>query len=94
MAADNPIIPGLAAESQPRIAGPTDAALTVDNAGAAKLLGISESHLYALKRNGKFGPAPIRLGRCCRYRSAELVEWVNAGCPARSRWQVMKGGGR
>jgi predicted DNA-binding transcriptional regulator AlpA len=68
--------------------------LTVDNAGAAKLLGISESHLYALKRTARLGPTPIRLGRCCRYRVSELVEWVNAGCPARARWQAMRGGGR
>jgi predicted DNA-binding transcriptional regulator AlpA len=71
-------------------------ALTVCNAGAAKLLGISESHLYGLKRTGRFGPAPIRLGRCCRYRVRELEAWVDAGCPSRSRWQAMRqnGGGR
>jgi predicted DNA-binding transcriptional regulator AlpA len=67
--------------------------LAVDNAGAAKMLGISESHLYALKRTARLGPTPIRLGRCCRYRVSELVEWVNAGCPARARWQAMRGGG-
>jgi predicted DNA-binding transcriptional regulator AlpA len=83
----------LLANAQPRNFGPVDP-LTVDNAGAAKLLGISESHLYALKRTARLGPTPIRLGRCCRYRVSELVEWVNAGCPARARWQAMRGGGR
>ena len=28
----------------------------------ARLLGISESHLYGLKRSGKFGPAPAQFG--------------------------------
>ncbi|MGD0463429.1 MAG: helix-turn-helix domain-containing protein [Tepidisphaeraceae bacterium] len=65
--------------------------LTVDATGAAKLLGISESHFYALKRTARLGPAPVHLGRCCRYRVAELEEWVNAGCPARARWQAMQG---
>ena len=69
-------------------------AITVDNAGVAKLLGISESHLYALKRTARFGPAPVRLGRCCRYRAAELADWVAAGCPSRSRWEAMKGGAK
>lgn len=75
---------------EPRITGTVDA-LTVDNAGAAKLLGISESHLYALKRTGRLGPAPIRLGRCCRYLVSELRAWCEAGCPSRSRWHVMRG---
>ncbi|MGH7176746.1 MAG: helix-turn-helix transcriptional regulator [Tepidisphaeraceae bacterium] len=74
---------------KPRITGTVDA-LTVDNAGAAKLLGISESHLYALKRTGRLGPTPVRLGRCCRFLVRELSDWCEAGCPSRSRWQVMK----
>jgi predicted DNA-binding transcriptional regulator AlpA len=75
---------------EPRITGTVDT-LTVDNAGAAKLLGISESHLYALKRTGRLGPAPIRLGRCCRFLVSELRAWCEAGCPSRSRWQAMRG---
>ncbi|MCE9548349.1 MAG: helix-turn-helix domain-containing protein [Planctomycetia bacterium] len=66
--------------------------LAVDNADAADLLGISPSTLYALKRTGRFGPAPIRLGRCCRYRVDELREWLAAGCPARARWEILRGG--
>ena len=85
--------PAMANCTSPPTIRPVDS-LTVDNAGAAKLLGISESHLYALKRTARLGPAPIRLGRCCRYRVSELVEWVNAGCPARARWQAMRGGVR
>lgn len=74
---------------EPCIVGTVDA-LTVDNAGAAKLLGISESHLYALKRTGRLGPAPIHLGRCCRFLLSELRAWCEAGCPSRSRWQAMR----
>ena len=85
--------PAMANNMPPPTVRPVNS-LTVDNAGAAQLLGISESHLYALKRTARLGPAPIRLGRCCRYRVAELVDWVNAGCPARTRWQAMRGGGR
>lgn len=67
-------------------------ALTVDTTGAARLLSISESHLFGLRRAGRFGPAPIRLGRCTRYRVDELRAWVHAGCPARARWIVMQKG--
>jgi len=68
--------------------------LAVDVGGAARLLAISESRLFAMRRAGKFGPVPVPMGRCCRYRVAELVAWVNAGCPARARWQAMNGGGK
>lgn len=80
-------------KSPPRPASPADA-LTVDAAGAARLLGISASHLFALRRTGRLGPAPIRLGRAVRYRTADLAAWVAAGCPSRDRWQAMTGGAR
>jgi predicted DNA-binding transcriptional regulator AlpA len=71
---------------------PNGEPLTVGNKGAARLLGISQSHLFAMKRAGKLGPTPVRLGRCCRYRVQELRAWLDAGCPARSRWAAMNGG--
>jgi predicted DNA-binding transcriptional regulator AlpA len=64
--------------------------LTVDIAGAAQLLGISESHLYQMRATGHFGPTPIRLGRCVRFLVSEIVEWVHAGCPPRARWLVTR----
>jgi predicted DNA-binding transcriptional regulator AlpA len=75
-------------------ADPSRESLTVDAAGAARLVGISPSHFFALIRTGRFGPEPIRLGRCRRYRVAELTAWVESGCPARNRWLAMQGGGR
>ena len=54
------------------------APLAVNVAGAARLLGISESHLYALCKTGRFGPAPVKLGRSCRYRVDELRAWLAA----------------
>jgi hypothetical protein len=65
--------------------------LTVDTTGAAKLLNISIAHLHVLKNSGRLGPTAIRLGRCRRYRTAELKDWVNAGCPDRARWRTMRG---
>lgn len=66
--------------------------LAVDCPGAAKLLGISASHLYAMKAAGKLGPAPIRLGRCRRYSVAELSAWIDAGCPPRAKWKATQRG--
>lgn len=58
---------------------------------AAKLLGISERHLWALHSSARI-PQPIRLGRSVRWRRAELVEWLDAGAPPRDRWEAMRGG--
>lgn len=58
-------------------------------AAAAKLLGVSLSHFYQLHRTGRL-PLPVRLGRAVRWRRQELVEWLNAGCPSRSRWLALR----
>lgn len=64
--------------------------LTVDTNGAAKLAGVSPSHLFALLRTGRFGPAPIRLGRCRRYLVKEIEAWLEAGAPSRDRWNLIR----
>ena len=66
----------------------------IDAHGVAALLGISESHFFALLRSGRFGPQARRLGRARRYDREEVLTWFRAGCPARSRWQAMRGGGQ
>lgn len=56
---------------------------------AAKFLGVSLSHLYQLHRTGRL-PIPVRLGRAVRWSRQELIEWLNAGCPSRSRWLTLR----
>ena len=72
---------------------PTPAVLAVDIRGAAALLSISPSHLFALQCAGKFGPAGFRLGRSRRFLISELRAWAEAGCPSAAQWRP-KGGGR
>jgi predicted DNA-binding transcriptional regulator AlpA len=66
----------------------------IDAHTVARLLGISQSHFFGLLRTGRFGPEARRLGRAKRYDRDEVLAWFRAGCPARSRWQAMRGGGR
>ena len=66
----------------------------LDAAEVSALLGISQSHFFGLLRTGRFGPEARRLGRAKRYDRDEVVAWFRAGCPARSRWQAVRGGGR
>ena len=55
----------------------------------AELLGISARHVWKLHASGQL-PQPVRLGRSVRWNRVELVRWLEAGCPARDKWQGMQ----
>ena len=59
--------------------------LLVDAIGAARLLGISRTTLYALVSSAR-APAGCRLGKCRRWSVLELSAWSAAACPPLSRW--------
>ena len=63
--------------------------LALPAAETARLLGISERHLWACHASGRLGPRPIALGRSKRWRLDELRAWLDAGAPPRERWEVM-----
>jgi excisionase family DNA binding protein len=62
--------------------------LTVEQSAA--LCSISRSDFYGKLSAGIIGPEPIRLGRSIRFSRRALMEWIAAGCPPRSQWQVRK----
>lgn len=64
--------------------------LIISDEGVGDLLGVSRSHFRNMVRKG-MAPAPIKLGRSARWRTAELVDWVNAGMPPRHRWNWKAG---
>lgn len=64
--------------------------LLVDAREAARLCGLSRSTFYALHKVGKT-PAAVKLLGCTRWRRDELAAWITAGCPARDRWERMRG---
>jgi len=55
----------------------------------AQLLGIGRSTLMRHQSSGKI-PLPVRIGGSTRWRRKEIEEWVDAGCPSRSRWEAMR----
>jgi predicted DNA-binding transcriptional regulator AlpA len=77
----------------PTSAAPVQPA-ALDHATTAAFCGISDSHLFALEKTGRFGPIPIRLGRSKRFLTVEVRAWLAAGAPSRDRWLSMKGTGR
>jgi predicted DNA-binding transcriptional regulator AlpA len=33
-------------------------------------------------------PRPVKIGNLSRWRKGELAAWIEAGCPARDRWDA------
>jgi predicted DNA-binding transcriptional regulator AlpA len=46
----------------------------------ARMMDVSERTLWRLLSGGKV-PQPVRIGRNTRWRLAEVVEWIERGCP-------------
>jgi predicted DNA-binding transcriptional regulator AlpA len=65
--------------------------LALAAADLAKLLDISERHLWALHSSARI-PRPFRLGRAVRWNLAEIQAWLDAGSPSRDQWEKTKGG--
>ena len=65
----------------------------LDAEEAADLLGIGLSLFYEMKKDGRLGPIPYRLGRSVRWIRGELLAWRAAGCPRREKWDAMRKAG-
>ena len=65
---------------------PEKSGLLVDAKVVSSLLNLSVSTLYRLL-SMKAVPEPVKIGETLtRWRLAELLEWIDAGCPNPSRW--------
>lgn len=59
----------------------------------AKLLNVSVRQIWRLAATGRL-PHYVRLGGSVRWKNAEIVEWIEKGCPDRESWNAMKGGAK
>lgn len=73
---------------------PENSGLLIDTETTAKLLGISRRALERMVA-GQSILMPIRIaGRMSRWRLAELLEWIEAGCPHPNHWTYNPNSGR
>jgi prophage regulatory protein len=47
----------------------------------SKLLGVSQRTVWRLLSAGKL-PEPVRFGGNVRWRKFDIMQWIDAGCPA------------
>jgi excisionase family DNA binding protein len=66
---------------QERSGAPSGAGILLDVNQVGGLLGCSARHVYRMADLGKM-PGPVRIGALVRWRRPDLLEWINAGCPA------------
>lgn len=62
--------------------------LLLDAGEAAKLCGMSRAAWYKRLASGQI-PRPVKIGSISRWRRNELLHWIDAGCPARTKWDAM-----
>ena len=74
------------AAAVPFPSAPAPVPLAVNALDAAAICGVSRSHWLKLHAQGAV-PDPIRLGRRVLWRTAELRDWLHAGCPSAPRWR-------
>ena len=60
--------------------------------GVAQSLKVSVRQVWKMHSAGTL-PAPIKLGRCVRWRASELARWLDAGAPTRELWEQLKKAG-
>lgn len=56
----------------------------LDKRAVAALLDCSPRHVDRLADAGRM-PAPVRIGALVRWRHAEILDWIAAGCPSTRR---------
>jgi predicted DNA-binding transcriptional regulator AlpA len=56
---------------------------------AAALCGMSRTSWYRAESSGKV-PRAVRIGGSVRWRRDELLRWIDAGCPARAKWDIIR----
>jgi predicted DNA-binding transcriptional regulator AlpA len=64
--------------------------LLISDLDAAALCGVSRATWHRLRASGRIPPG-VKLSRCLRWNRAEILAWVEAGCPDQRIWSAMKG---
>jgi predicted DNA-binding transcriptional regulator AlpA len=67
--------------------------LLIPDTEAAALAGVCRATWHRLRAANKVPPA-VRLGRAVRWRRAEIIAWIEAGCPDCRTWAAMQTTGR
>lgn len=54
-----------------------------------ELLQRSQSGMRQLRASLRFGPEVVRIGRRVMVRRAELLAWIQEGCPPKTHWRII-----
>jgi predicted DNA-binding transcriptional regulator AlpA len=54
---------------------------------SSAFVGVSLRTWWRLDSSGKV-PAAVRVGNAKRWRTQELKDWIDSGCPDRAKWEA------
>ena len=60
------------------------APLLLKDRDIAALLNISRATFWTMIRDGRFGPLPVKMGRCKRWKRSDVELWCEWGLPDRA----------
>lgn len=81
--------PGVDAVRSSSKTGDKAASALVDVVEAAAMCRMSRTMFYKLHSSGRT-PRPVKLGTLTRWNRRELLDWIEAGCPPRAKWETMR----
>ena len=70
-----------------------DGRLLISAAELGKLLGVNKSTVWSWHSSGRI-PLPVHIGGTTRWKAEEIRRWVEAGCPPRAQWELLRAGER
>jgi predicted DNA-binding transcriptional regulator AlpA len=63
--------------------------LLISAAEMGRLLGVNKSTVWSWHSSGRI-PQPVKIGGTTRWRTEEIRQWIDEGCPARARWEQVR----
>lgn len=67
----------------------TEAPVLINALDCSRLIGMCLNSWDGLV-NSELAPAALRFGRKRMWRRTEILSWIDAGCPPRSKWEWKK----
>jgi len=63
--------------------------MLINGTDLARLLSVSVRTIRRLDASGQL-PKPVRIQGCVRWKYDDICSWVEAGCPARAKWESIQ----
>lgn len=53
------------------------------------ILNVSSRRIWSMRSGGQI-PLPVKIGGSVRWKTREMLDWIEQGCPPLRKWEVLK----